>query len=37
MIPLLPQLDVRAIKIAVHEEYSLEHACVKTKEVYFSL
>jgi len=37
MIPLLPQLDVSAIKIAMHEEYSLENACVKTKEVYFSL
>jgi glycosyltransferase involved in cell wall biosynthesis len=37
MIPLLPQLDVSAIKIAMHEEYSLENACIKTKEVYFSL
>ena len=37
MIPLLPQLDVSAIKIAMHEEYSLENACVKTNEVYFSL
>jgi glycosyltransferase involved in cell wall biosynthesis len=37
MIPLLPQLDVRAIKIAMHENYSLENACIKTKEVYFSL
>jgi len=37
MIPLLPQLDVSAIKIAMHESYSLENACIKTKEVYFSL
>ena len=37
MIPLLPQLDVSAIKIAMHEEYSLENACIKTKAVYFSL
>ena len=37
MIPLLPQLDVSAIKIAMHENYSLENACIKTKEVYFSL
>jgi glycosyltransferase involved in cell wall biosynthesis len=37
MIPLLPQLDVSAIKIAMHEQYSLENACIKTKEVYFSL
>ena len=37
MIPLLPQLDVSAIKIDMHEEYSLENACIKTKEVYFSL
>ena len=37
MIPLLPQLDVSAIKIAMHEEYSLENAFIKTKEVYFSL
>jgi glycosyltransferase involved in cell wall biosynthesis len=37
MIPLLPQLDVSAIKVAMHENYSLENACVQTKEVYFSL
>jgi glycosyltransferase involved in cell wall biosynthesis len=37
MIPLLPQLDVSAIKIAMHENYSLENACIQTKEVYFSL
>ena len=37
MIPLLPQLDVSAIKIAMHENYSLENVCIKTKEVYFSL
>ena len=37
MIPLLPQLDVSAIRIAMHENYSLENACIKTKEVYFSL
>ena len=37
MIPLLAQLDVSAIKIAMHENYSLENACIKTKEVYFSL
>ena len=37
MIPLLAQLDVTASKIAMHENYSLENACIKTKEVYFSL
>ena len=37
MIPLLPQLDVSAIKIAMHENYSLKNACIQTKEVYFSL
>ena len=37
MIPLLPQLDVSAIKIAMQESYSLENACIKTKEVYFAL
>ena len=37
MIPLLPQLDVSAIKIAMHEEYSLDNALIKTKEVYLSL
>jgi glycosyltransferase involved in cell wall biosynthesis len=37
MVPLLSQLDVSAIKIAMHEEYSLKNACVKTKEVYLSL
>jgi glycosyltransferase involved in cell wall biosynthesis len=37
MIPLLPQLDISAIKIAMCENYSLENACIKTKEVYFSL
>jgi len=34
---LLPQLDVSAIKIAMHEEYSLDNALIKTKEVYLSL
>ena len=37
MIPLLPQLNMKGIKAALIENYSVESAAKKTKEIYDAL
>jgi len=37
MVPLLPQLDVKALKISMHENFSLSSAANHTNKIYLSL
>ena len=37
MVPLLPQLNVSALKVAISKDFSIENASKKTKETYLSL